>query len=75
MSYVILNPANDLLWSRSGFVSERSGQYSTYATQGRAEAAMRRTRALRSRGCVVAPEPAHERALRIEELKCQGALT
>lgn len=86
MSYVILNPANDLLWSavrergpgyrpRNGsFVSERSGQYSTYATRAHAEGALRRTQALRSRGCVVVPEPAHERALRIEELRQQERL-
>lgn len=67
--YVILNPLNDMYWSRSAgrFVSERTGEYTTYSTAAKAEQALRRTRELRQMGYVVVPEPAHERALRLEE--------
>lgn len=71
--YAILNPANDLYWCRDGFfTSERSGQYTTYATAAHAELAIRRTRALKRRGFVVVPEPAHERALQIQDLQARG---
>lgn len=74
MPYVIFNPANRLYWSArklrafpGRFVSEREGVYTTYTTEAQAISALRRTKALRGRNCVVVPEPAHERQMRIEQ--------
>jgi hypothetical protein len=58
--YVIFNPSNGLYWSRhlNGFTSERSGNYTTYTTEAKAEQAIRRAAALKHRGLIVASEPA-----------------